>query len=79
MKDDNSIPRIYTTGVDSRSLKKPQPQPKCKASRESLDQQIQDFFDKGKQVKQVNTQKRSMPEFVWYMDDYPKRRWYTKR
>lgn len=79
MNDDNSIPRIYTTGVDSRSLKKEQPQPKCKASRESLDQQIQDFFNKGKQVKQVDTQKRSMPEFVWYMDDYPKRRWYIKR
>ena len=79
MDNDNEIPRIYTTGFDSRSLNKEQPQPKCKAEKESLDQQIQDFFNKGKQVKQVDTQRRSMPEFVWYMDDYPKRRWYTKK
>ena len=50
-----------------------------KVPHETLEKHTQEFLSKGNKIKQVEPKQRSMPEFVWYMDDYPKRRWYTKK
>ena len=45
-----------------------------KVSHETLSEQIEKFLNEGNQIKYVEKQQRSMLEFVWWMDEYPKRR-----
>ena len=67
----DTIPRIYSTGVDP--IKKDQPKPKLKISQQTIDEQIQQFF-KTKEITQVPIGARAMPEFVWWSDTIPRNR-----
>jgi len=68
---EDTVPRIYSTGVPP--IKKEQPKPKLKVSHETIDEQIQQFF-KTKEITKVSKGHRAMPEYVWWNDAIPRNR-----
>tara|TARA_R100000781_G_scaffold85878_1_gene52872 strand:- start:390 stop:641 length:252 start_codon:yes stop_codon:yes gene_type:complete len=39
---------------------------------EDINSQIEEFFKSGGQVKEINSEARSIPEWCWWQDNYPK-------
>ena len=38
----------------------------------NINEQIEEFFKSGGEVKEVSSDHRSIPEWCWHMDNYPK-------